>query len=429
MKIKLKTFTKTIGTTKVTLIIVNTNTLNKNVFMKNFYFILFKMMLPYDERDRGENNFSGTMRDNSYGGMMSDNSSLKRLSGNIKDVNHDGIIDESDKAFLRYIVEMYKSLTGERVDLNQFKSAFEALEMLKSAENKEYLNALLRPERCRGAKIPSAMPIPSSPFQLKSSFYVNTNSSGNACIAINPYYLTDGNLSTVFINNNTALSGLGITNNMFLAHNAGQSIPQQVYHQYRLVSASVICKYVGRLDIVQGLIGGAIVYDKQIVPTAVGAALPALDKYSDFNVSRDAFFQQEYYSIQGMRELYFPLDNSFEEYQSLNNSKDGFMFLLYIQNAPPSTASFKIDLFFNFECLPDVRFLNYIPTSISNQSPLAKDEAYKVVKQNPITKESDQVPLVKKGDFFGTLADKWGEYLPKIADIASKILPGLVAML
>lgn len=388
------------------------------------------MLVPYDERDRGESTYGGTMGNHSFSGSMNDNSSLKVLNNKLRaDINNDGIIDESEKAFLRYLVEMYKSLTGERVDLNQFKNAFEALEALKRSEEKEYLNALLRPERCRGAKIPSVMPIPSSPFQLKSSFYVQTNSSGNACIAINPYYLTDGNLSTVFVNNNTALSGLGLTNNMFLAHNAGQQIPTGVYHQYRLVSASVICKYVGRLDIVQGLIGGAIVYDKQIVPTAIGSPLAALDKYSDFNVSRDAFFQQEYYSIQGMRELYFPLDNSFEEYQSLNNSKDGFMFLIYIQNAPPSTASFKIDLFFNYECLPDVRFLNYIPTSISNVSPVTKDEAYKIVKQNPITKEADNQQIAKKGDVIGGMIDKFGEYLPKVVDIAQKILPGLLAFI
>lgn len=375
------------------------------------------MLVPYGEENRsyyGDNSFGNTMK--------GDNSELKRLTNSIQDTNNDGIIDESDKIFLRYVVEMYKSLTGERVDLNSFKNAHEALEMLKRSEEKEYLNTLLKPERCRGGKIPSAMPIPSSSFQLKSSFYISTNASGNAAVCINPYYLTDGALSTVFLNNHSSLSGLGSNPNQFLAINAGQQIPQNIYQQYRLVSASVIVKYVGRLDIVQGLVGGAIVYDKAITPTAIGSPLAALDKYADYNLSRDAFFQQEYYSIQGMRELYFPLDNSFEEYQSLNNAKDGFMFLVYIQNAPPSAASFKVDLYFNFECLPDVRFLNYIPTEISKQSPVVKEEAYDAVKKFAITKENETAPMVKKGDFWGKIGDKFGQYLPKVADIANTVL-------
>ena len=382
------------------------------------------MLVPFEDNSRGYDQSGNSSYGKRMEGGWGDVSDLKRLTSSIQDTNNDGIIDESDRLFLRYIVEMYKSLTGERVDLNQFKSAHEALEMLKKAEEREYTTALLKPEKCRGAKIPSAMPIPSSSFQLKSSFYVTTNATGNAAIAINPYYLTDSALTTVFVNNNVGLTGLGSTTNFFLGVNAGQTIPQNIYHQYRLVSASVVVKYVGRLDIVQGLIGGAIVYDKSINPTAIGSPLGALDKYSDFNLSRDAFFQQEHYAIQGMRELYFPLDNSFEEYNTINTAKDGFMFLVYIQNAPPSSASFKIDLFFNFECLPDVRFLNYIPTDISRVSPFGKEEAYDAVKKYAITKESESMPLMRKGDFWGKIADKFGQYLPKVIDLAGTVLGG-----
>lgn len=397
--------------------------------MKKNYFILFKIMdLVYDINKIDEGDIMNYNLKNSVSNRYERQpKDLKILGSRVSDTDNNKVIDESDRLFLRYILESYKALTGETIDLNRFQNAHEAIEMMKRAEERDYIVALLRPERARGCKIPAQMPIPSSSFQLKNSMYISTNLLGNASLAINPYYLTDGANSTVFLNNNAALTGLGITNNMFLAVSGGQTIPQGIYHQYRLVSASVIVKYIGRLDIVQGIIGGAIVYDKGVVPTAIGSPLAILDKYSDFNLSRDAFFQQEYYAIQGMRELYFPLDNSFEEYQSLNNSKDGFMFFVYIQNAPPGAASFKVDFCFNFECLPDVRFLNYIPTDVAKpSSPIVKEQAYEAVKKAPIQKESE-LQEVKKGDFWGGLKEKLGSMIPGAMELVGKgVLAALV---
>jgi hypothetical protein len=302
--------------------------------------------------------------------------------------DHTGLIEENDMMFMRYLLDLYKNLTGEKIDLYRFKSTLEALEALKKIGDQDFLRALLNPERHRNAKIPAHIPIPTASFQLRSSFYVTTNAIGNAAIAINPFWLTTGGNSTVFVNNNGGLTGMS-SSNFFTATSAGQTLPNAIYNQYRLVCGSVICKYVGRLDIMQGIIGGAIAYDKGITPTAVGTVLPGLARWGDFNLARDAMFRQEHYALSGLRELYFPIDNSFEEFQSLNAGKDGFMFFIYIQNAPPSTASFKVDLFFNFECLPDVEFLNYIPTEASKVSPLVKDEAYKVVRERAVTKESE----------------------------------------
>ena len=342
------------------------------------------------------------------------------------DWNGDGYVDKYDTLFLQLLTDIHTQLNGEKIDLLNLKNLFDNMENIRKTSTKNFVHALLRPEKSRGAKIPSSMPIPSSSFQMKSSLSVTTNSTGNAAIAINPFYLTTGQNSSVYVNNDVNLNGSTVVANQFFPRQANQNIPASVYHQYRLVSASVVCKYVGRLDIVQGLVGGSILYEKGITasPLVPAVALPQLDRYCDFNLARDSTYNAEYFAIQGIRLLYFPLDPSFEEYQSVNTAKDGFLFFIYINNGPPLASSFKIDLYFNFECLPDVAFLNYIPTEMSDWSILTKEEAYAAVKNNAIGKESDFSDSTnpKKVDYFTKLMGKWGRYLPKMNDWKSGVI-------
>lgn len=342
-----------------------------------------------------------------------------RFPGEVDDRSSDAILGESEKQFLRYLVDMHGVLSGSTIDLAKFTDIVSALEYMKKVQEHEYYNTLARPEKTRGSKIPTQIPIPSSSFQLKQSFYITTNASGNAAVIINPFYLagTGATTSTVFLNNAATLTGTASDNN-FNAIAVGQVIPN-VYNQYRLVSGSVVAKYVGRLDTVQGLIGGAIIFDQNITPTTVGTANASLAKYGDYNLAQDAYFQQENYSLQGMRELYFPLDNTWEQYQSLGTAKSGFGFLLYVLGAPPSSNVYKVDIYFNMECLPDVTFLNYIPTSISQASSAGKEEAIRAVQQAPITKESDMTPAPSsKGNFFDRIIDTVGKVIPAITDVA-----------
>ena len=337
------------------------------------------------------------------------------------------ILDDSEKMLLRYLIEMHSVITKDEIDLSKFKNIVEAIIELKRVQEGEYLEALVRPEKSRGCKIPSSIPIPSSSFQLKQSFYVSTNALGNACIIVNPFFLTSDGRSSVYMNNDASLTGTTQSDH-FKAINAGQSIPN-VYNKYRLVSASMVAKYVGRLDIVQGLIGGAIVFDQHITHSAIGDTNSALAKYGDYNLAQDAFFQQENYSMQGIRELYFPLDVTFEEYHNSGASKDGFGMLIYILGAPPSSNIYKVDLFFNMECLPDVTFLNYIPTSISPASTKGKEEGVRAVQNNPITKEEGMVNTGNSGSkgkegkgFWEKAIDTLGVVIPPIASLAGLAL-------
>lgn len=360
---------------------------------------------------------SSDLRDQDIGYMRK-----YRFPGEQDDQSTNLLLDQSEKQFLRYLVDMHGILTGDRIDLSKFVDVVSALEHLKKVQEHEYFNTLARPERTRGSKIPTQIPIPSSSFQLKQSFYIQTNASGNASVIINPFYLagTGAGTSTVFLNNAATLTGTASDNN-FTAIAIGQAIPN-VYNQYRLVSGSVVAKYVGRLDTVQGLIGGAIIFDQNIVPTTVLTVNANLAKYGDYNLAQDAYFQQENYSLQGMRELYFPLDNTWEQYQPLGTAKNGFGFLLYVLGAPPSSNVYKVDVYFNMECLPDVTFLNYIPTSISQASSEGKEEAIRAVQQAPISKESDMIQTAtSKGGFFDKILDTVGRVLPAIGDVAKVV--------
>ena len=186
----------------------------------------------------------------------------------------------------------------------------------------------------------------------------------------------------------------------------------------------MVVKYIGRLDIVSGVIGGAIIYNDD--PT-IGAHFNqagietnsvnvSLAKFGNFDLAMDSFYHQEYMVLDGLRQLYFPLDNSYEEYTRLagtNNTafrvledgrllaqigddnifRSGFNQFVYVLGAPPSSACFKVDIYCNFECLPSSEFLNYMPTStclysISNQE---KKETIDIIQKTPIMKSNEMI--------------------------------------
>jgi hypothetical protein len=341
---------------------------------------------------------------------------------NTRDIS--SILEGSEKQFLSYLVEMFSVLNKDKIDLNKFSDTVDALIYLKKEQEADYYTYLVRPEKSKGCKIPSQIPIPSSSFQLRQSINVSTNASGNLAFAFIPFYLgTSGSPTggTFFFNNNAGLNGSS-PSNFFTSTDIGQLIPS-VYSSFRLVSSSIVVKYTGRLDIVQGVIGGAIIFESSVGHAPYGVVSSNLAKYGDFNLSQDAFFQQEHHLVNGIREIYFPLDSSYEQYYQLNTTKMGFAQFVYILGGPPSSNIAKVDFFLNFECLPDSSFLNYIPTSSSYSSIQNKDEMIRKAQNTSITKESVLAPsetLLEKSTFEKVI-DVMGGVIPSIVDIASLI--------
>ena len=404
-------------------------------------------------------------------------------------------IDKYDATMLSYLARLYEALNGEKMDFTNIKNAVDALSRFNKKAEYNYLTNLLHPEKCKGVKIPSPIPVPSCSFQLHNCVTLSTNSSGNLAFVFNPYFLANQNdltalndqlvypsastryirgvdwLTSFWYNNHETLAG-NTPNENWAPMNIGQTIPN-VYDQYRLVSASIVVKYIGRLDITSGVIGGAIIYDdiKNVgaqyryqdnvgdVQNGVTANYP-LAKYGNFDLAMDSFYHQENLCLEGMRELYFPLDNSYEEYTKLagtsqivsyrsaddggtdmdpsfrigdiDNYKAGFNQFVYVLGAPPSSACFKVDIYCNFECLPNAAFLNYLPLSMnaSSISNVEKKNAITIVQQKPIMSTKDSTAMViKEPSIWEKLKNKFSNSLPGIGKLLSMGLASMIPSL
>lgn len=415
----------------------------------------------------------------SFGGINSGNKNYsfqENKSGILKQ------IDKYDASMLSYLADLYDSINGEKIDFRKVKNAVNALALFNKKAEYNYLTNLMYPEKCKGVKIPSPIPVPSCSFQLHNCVTLTTNSSGNLAFIFNPFFLANNNsfaapnhevqvginniayrlgetkyLSTLWKNNENSLDGHS-TNASWYPINIGQSIPD-VYDQYRLVSASIVVKYIGRLDIASGVIGGAILYDdnkyigcrNEAIPLAGGnpedrASLnPGLEKYGNFDLAMDSFYHQENMVIEGLRELYFPVDNSYEEYTKLANVdnisweksiatgqfvsempdadmyKSGFNFFVYVLGAPPSSACFKVDIYCNFECLPNASFLNYLPLSMNTDSisSTEKKNAISVIQNKPVMTLKDKFSTVTMPSIWEKLQNKFSNSLPGIGKLLS----------
>ena len=397
--------------------------------------------------------------------------------------NEDNItktLDQNDIKFLNHLSRLYMELKNSKLDITQIKENVDALQQFNSTQQYDYLKNLLYPEKCKGVKIPTPIPVPSCSFQLHNCLTLSTNSSGNLGILFNPFFLYNNNiqskqfstnnetesvnltyLSTLYVNNNDSLRGSASDVN-WDPISIGQMLPP-VYDQYRLVSASVVVKYIGRLDIASGVIGGAIVFDELdgigggfVLQTqtgqATGTSIPTnISKYGNFDLAMDSFYHQENLCLEGIRELYFPIDNSFEEYVRMTDGanitleevsnriyfksdqdyiKNGFNWMIYVLGAPANSACFKLDVYLNFECLPSASFLNYIPITLSpmGTSSDEKRKANLIVQQKPIMKlsEKNDYSPAPMPSIWTKLKDKFNGYLPSIEKLISKgIISGI----
>lgn len=378
--------------------------------------------------------------------------------------------DADDVKIINLLNKMYKALNSDIINLHDVKNSIELLSRFNQKQEYCYLNNLLYPEKSKNVKIPSPIPVPSCAFQLHNCITLSTNSSGNIGVVFNPFFLASNTFgqkiigedmqqltgtfnyfTTLWVNNNDSLSGSAVDNG-FRPFNIGQCIPA-VYDQYRLVSASVVVKYIGRLDITSGVIGGAIVFDEDM---HIGGGFTetsgtnhitsgiSLAKYGNFDLAMDSFYHQENLTLEGIRELYFPLDNSYEEYFKLFNDtlpsynnipgfftvtaeddyyKSGFNFFIYTLGAPSNSACLKFDIYCNYECLPNASFMNYLPISMTPYpvSPEEKRSANVIIQQKPImkVKEGEKDDYSTTPGIFNKMINKFGGYMPSFKKMAN----------
>ena len=115
-------------------------------------------------------------------------------------------------------------------------------------------------------------------------------------------------------------------------------------------------------------------------------------KYYDYNLVLNSLYHQQNKCIDGIRLIYFPLDNSYEEfvdvftpknvketgfifnYKNIENAyligdknfKNAFNFYIYILNDFGSDIQnkYKLDVYCNFECLPFTEYINLLPINL-----------------------------------------------------------------
>ena len=235
-------------------------------------------------------------------------------------------------------------------------------------------------------------------------------------------YLVRG-MTTLFFTNSEDLNG---TTQIDDFDNIGQidinqCVPAGVYDSYRLVSASMRIIYTGPLDEAAGVIGGAIVLgDKK---NSVGCQCqlnvyqpeaPTFDsqgygfEYTVFNRLRYAPYFRENSILEGLRMLYFPLDNKSTEFCPLvgygrtfahecfaganrpelaSDFMRDFGWFFYVQGGP-KRKSFRLELDCNFEVMPSAKLMNYMPLYISPEyiKPAIMKKIYQEVMNKAIGK-------------------------------------------
>lgn len=410
-------------------------------------------------------------------------------SGNSKNDFSDlkNSLDNDDLVIISKLYNLKNALSGDKINMSSVKRDIEDLSTFNKVNNYNYLRNLMCPERARGSKLPSQIPVPSCSFQMKNSITLTTNSSGNVALFMNPFFLANDTVigtpsaipgvdsggdrwfaqfaTSAWVNNNNSLTGMS-ANDQWSAVNLGQTLPP-VYDQYRVVSASLTVKYIGRLDAVQGETGGAIFCedvntfggknstDADMSPAnTTTTKARGLSKFGIFDYAEDAVYSKRTSTLDGVRLLYFPLDNTYEEFSKVASGNDieidrdstadwqewiqvgkkqnGFNWFFWCSGGPVNSACFRVDICINFECLPAASFLNYIPVTVSScfLLPEEKKKAILYIQDHAIDKNSGISDDLEIPDIYLRMVKKFKNGLPgfdklRAMGLLQSTLPGL----
>lgn len=348
-------------------------------------------------------------------------------------------------------------LNQNKLQFNLLKEEFNYINKIKIIDEYDYLNSLMYPEKYKGAKIPSQSPVPTSTFQWTARSLLQTSNRGTLLLSINPWFLRTSssdvfalhyrpnwisgfqdmkvfitNISSILVCNTGDLTGTsGFTSiTKFTPMNLGQTIPN-IYSSYRLVSASLNIRYTGALEDCRGIIGGGIrlVDDNLVIgryyrtnnmnakydPTQTTYNTACrLKEYGNFNLIRQLPYSYEGPLLGGLRMLYFPKDNSYEEFIPLfseenvyakqdakrtniapeitlkdNSGRTGFMWMVYVQDAIPNyNGIVDMEITCNYEGIVKPEYLNFIDCSYGSSYSLVDQQRKKyifdIVKENAI---------------------------------------------
>lgn len=355
-------------------------------------------------------------------------------SSPIIDTRDSIVLQNADKRYLRFLYDMWSTLKQPRIDLKQLNSVMQCYNEMQKDYQEEYLNVLFNPERQANAKIPSLFPVPSSSFLSHQQVSITTNASGNISFTWNPFFLQDAasgaNQSTFFVNNNSTLTGSSSNDNFFATDIGYNQLPGGLYSQYRVVGASIVVTYTGRMDIVSGVIGIGIGLNQYASPNIVTTGKDSSSQvFGNFNLIDDLYFSKRTQAVNGCRAIYFPLDNRFLQFTQMatsvagTGSVNGFYFAFYGANLPASSPCLRVDFYIQYECTVKPEFNGYLtqsPGQYSNKNWL--ETTSQIIHRNPgmVTQTTSDVPdnVAGVGGFM--------DFATKLLGGAKKLLNGPV---
>ena len=347
-----------------------------------------------------------------------------------------------------------KSLDKDTLNLEEVRRKMTSVSEVSNYDEMTYFKDLMDPINRKTVKIPTQSSVPSCTFQLHNSFTFSSNNEGMDLFYFNPFFLCNTNFfkrfypkgdgqhgtfnenvypydkgcGTYFANIELYANGESRDkkNWYFPSGSVSQVIPD-VYDKYRVVSACMTLRYTGQLDEVKGVMGGGITYQKNRYlgfrydlsssnPSGLsGSRNPELDIFGTLEPIRDSVYFRENLAVEGLKMLYYPIDNSFQQFYKVfdgsekvkiigaatevtgtfaamqlpkDNLPAGFGWIVYLQGVPTGSKCFKLDYYINYECLPKAELLNYIPITINNCyiTPQLRDKFIEEVKKKSITK-------------------------------------------
>jgi hypothetical protein len=307
-------------------------------------------------------------------------------------VMNPNVLQNYDKDLLSWLVRMYNALSKDPISLLEVSDIVGTLKNLLQIQTDEYINTILYPEAIKYSKIPSLFPIPTASFQTHFQCSLITNATGQIAFTWNPWYMQDAALSTsfstFFVNNNNALNG-SVSSNYFYSTDIGYTqMPTGIYSQYRIVGASAVVTYTGRMDIVSGVICIGVGMNQIANPQPSGAVGgtstvdPSSAIFGNFNLIDELPFSKQSQAINGARAIYFPIDNNMQEFAQIPTGsgittaaqmaantyyKGGFYIAFYGNGLPISSQCLRVDFFIDFEMTVAPTFNNYIPQAYPSQ--------------------------------------------------------------
>lgn len=261
-----------------------------------------------------------------------------------------------DQDFYNMLGDLFINLTGEELDLKRTSDMIKILALLQRKQKKNYIKALLYPEKTKNARVPCKFPVSSHTIQQTDFMTITTNSLGNFQLEFNPQNFLSAVGTEVYLNTDPTLNG-----NTMLA--AGTYTAPNVltnsfattvnFSAFRVVSACMIIQYVGNLQDQKGRLGGAIEF------TATSTSDPVLNQYSQFNNIDDKMFSQVVDTMDGIKICYFPKDYQDFNFVKVNTNPEAnklsskVSLLAYGQGLPQSSPCVRVDFIKNLETIPN----------------------------------------------------------------------------